>query len=150
KGFVTFGQTSFEDGYNLGKKSGENLMFHLTIRTEDVDRLLESPEHEAEAAGYIQCERLGGRRWVDKRTFRLLIDSGDRNRKKMCYRLFFCGPEGQPLTLSGFKAVQDNAGPDIWKDTTTLFTNVFSGHLTEAAEASAEVSASGILRIEPL
>ena len=30
KGFVTFGETNFEDGYEKGKKTGDALMFHLT------------------------------------------------------------------------------------------------------------------------
>ena len=41
-------------------------------------------------------------------------------------------------------------GPDIWKDTTTLFVNVFGGHIEAAAEASTRVQAVGILRIEPM
>src|SRR5262249_4716019 len=65
-------------------------------------------------------------------------------------RLFFNGSDRKPYTLSGFKSVQDNAGPDIWKDTTTLFTNVFAGHITQDQEASSDVVAAGILRIELL
>lgn len=150
KGFVAFGQTNYEDGYQRGKADGSPLMFHLTIKTQDVDRFVASPEHEAEAIGFVRSDRLGGDRPVEKGVFNLFVDTADRNRKKMKYRLFFRDGDGKPVTLSGFKSVQDNVGPDIWKDTTTLFTNLFRGHLAAEQEAGTELLAAGILHIEPL
>lgn len=150
KGFVTFGATNYQDGYEQGKQADTALMFHLTIRTDDLDRLLDTPEHEAETIGYVACDRLGGRRPVERGTFNLFTDTADRNRKKMQYRLFFHDADDRPLTLSGYKSVQDDTGPDVWKDTTTLFTNVFAGHIGAAQEAGAELVAAGILRIEIL
>ena len=150
KGFVTLGQTDFQDGYDQGKSSGTSLMFHLTIRSDDLDGFLSSPEHQAETIGYVDAACYGGKRVVEKGTFNLFVHAADRNRREMRYRLFFRDGAGQPLTLSGFKNVQDDVGPDIWKDTTTLFVNVFGGHIEAAAEASARVQAVGILRIEPM
>ena len=150
KGFVTFGQSNYEDGYAQGKQNNTDLMFHLTIRTSDIDRFLDHPEHEAEAIGYIRCSQLGGQRPVEKGTFNLFIDTADLNRKKMQYRLFFSDEKGKPYTLSGYKSVQNDVGPDIWKDTTTLFTNVFAGHISQEHEAGATVVAAGIIKIEPL
>ena len=37
----------------------------------------------------------------------------------MLYRLFLRGGDGRPLTLSGFKVVEDDPGSDLWTDTTT-------------------------------
>jgi cholesterol oxidase len=148
KGFVAFGQTNYEEGYKEGKEADTYLRFHLTIKTDDLDRFLRAPEHEAKAIGYIECEQLGGRRPVEKGTFNLFVDSADLNRKKMTYRLFMRDTNGQPLTLSGFKSVQDNVGLDVWKDTTTLFTNIFGGHISQDQEPSAPVMAAGILRIK--
>jgi cholesterol oxidase len=150
KGFATFNQTNYEDGYKQGKQDGTALMFRLTIKISDLDDFVASPEHEAEAIGYVKCEQLGGKRPVEEGTFNLFIDAADLNRKKMCYRLFFRDADGRVLTLSGFKAVQDNVGPDIWKDTTTLYTNIFKGRITQEKEAAAEIVAAGILRIELL
>jgi cholesterol oxidase len=65
----------------------------------------------------------------------------------MLYRLFFRDGAGHPLTLSGYKLIEDNAGFDVWRDTTTLFTRVLRGHVDEAGETGAEVVASGVLRI---
>jgi cholesterol oxidase len=42
------------------------------------------------------------------------------------------GTDGQPYALDGFKAIQDDPGQDVWKDTTTLFTTIYLGTTTEA------------------
>ncbi len=148
KGFVTFGQSNYQDGFEQGKKAGTALGFHLTIITDDIDKFVESAEHEAEAIGYILCDQLGGKLKVEKGIFNLFVDTEDRNRRKMKYRLFFKDSKGKPLTLSGFKNVQDDVGPDIWKDTSTLYANIFAGQVPEEKEASSEIIATGILHIE--
>jgi hypothetical protein len=55
----------------------------------------------------------------------------------MLYRLFFSDAQGNPLTLSGFKYIKDDPGLDIWHDTTTLFTRVLNGHVSQEEEAAA-------------
>jgi len=148
KGYVAFGQTNYQDGFDQGRRDGHFLMFHLTIRTDDVDHFASSPEHQAEALGYVQCDKLGGRRPVETGVFNLFVDTADNRRKKMKYRLFFHDDHGRPLTLTGFKDVQDIVGNDVWKATTTLYTNILEGHVTAAQEATATVVAVGIIHIE--
>ena len=53
----------------------------------------------------------------------------------MRYRLWFRDCAGSPLTLSGFKDVGDDAGLDMWKDTTSLSTTLLDGHVPEPAPA---------------
>ncbi len=148
KGFVTFGATNFQDGYDQGRAAGTALMFHLTIRTEDLDRFLSSTDHEAAAMGYVACDQFGGRRPVERGTFNLFVDTADRNSKKMRYRLFFRDAEGRPLTLTGFKLAQMVVTPEVWANTTTLYTNIFSGHVEADQESSAQLVAAGIIHIE--
>ncbi len=147
KGFATFGNTNYDDGYRLGKENGSDLMFHLTIQTDDVHGFLASREREAVATGYVKGTQLGGKRLVEQGTFNLLVDTNDCNRKDMLYRLFFRDTDDQPLTLSGFKRIKNNPGPDIWQDTTTLYTNIFRGHITQEEEASGELVSAGMLHI---
>jgi predicted acylesterase/phospholipase RssA len=147
KGFVSPGQADYDTAAHEGKRAGGALMFHLTITTEDVDRFVTHPEHEARAEGYIRCEAFGGERPVEQGTFNLFVDQADPARKVMLYRLYFRDGAGQPLTLSGFKDIKEDPDTDVWADTTTLFTHVLRGHVPAAAEASAEVVATGILRI---
>src|SRR5690606_24652253 len=109
------------------KENDTGLMFQLAIRTDDIDRFVQNPNHQASAEGYIQCDILGGRCPVTEGTFNLFVDTSDQNKRKMLYRLFFRDGDGSEKTLSGFKSIQDNVGPDIWGDTTTLYVNLFEG-----------------------
>lgn len=150
KGYVAAGQHATQAGHDLGKADNSWLNFRLTIRTEDLDRFLNEAKHPAQAIGYVEGPLIGGRYPVLKGEFNLFADSGDRNRKTMLYRLFFEDAAGRPLTLSGTKHIQNNPGPDLWADTTTLHTNLFNGHIASADEATATVAASGLLHIQPL
>ena len=94
----------------------------------DVDRFVSDPRREASAKGYVKCEALGGELPVEKGLFNLFVDQGDPSFKRMLYRLF-PRSDGRPLTLSGFKVVEDDPGSDLWTDTTTLFTRILRGHV---------------------
>jgi hypothetical protein len=145
-GHVTFGESDFARGAQTGRDGSEFLKFHLTIEVADMDRFSTDPMRQAGAVGYLQCDALGGRLPVEKGVFNLFVDSGP-GVKRMLYRLWFRDGVGHPLTMTGYKLVENDAGFDLWKDTTTLFTKVLKGHVDEAGDATAELVASGILRI---
>lgn len=148
KGYVAFGETDFEQGRQKGQAGGTYLMFHLTIAAPDVTRFVQDPSHEGTAVGYVRCAALGGDRPVLKGVFNLFVDTGTAATRRMLYRLFFEDAEGRPVTLTGFKQVHDDpGGPEIWKDTSTLFTRILRGHVEARDEASAEVLAAGIINI---
>jgi hypothetical protein len=145
-GHVTFGESDFARGAQTGRDGSEFLKFHLTIEVADMDRFSTDPMRQAGAVGYLQCDALGGRLPVEKGVFNLFVDSGP-GEKRMLYRLWFRDGVGHPLTMTGYKLVENDAGFDLWKDTTTLFTKVLKGHVDEGGDATAELVASGILRI---
>ncbi len=145
-GHVTFGETDFARGAAKGREGSEFLKFHLTIEVADMDRFSTDPMRQAGAIGYLQCDALGGRLPVEKGVFNLFVDSAP-GVKRMLYRLWFRDGVGHPLTMTGYKLVENDAGFDLWKDTTTLFTHVLQGHVEESGDATAEVVASGILKI---
>jgi hypothetical protein len=145
-GNVTFGETDYARGAQAGRDGSEHLLFRLTIEVADIDRFARDPLRPAGAIGYVHCDALGGRLPVEKGDFNLFVDAAP-GVKHMLYRLHFRDGVGHPLTLSGFKLVENDAGLDVWKDTTTLFTRVLQGHVDAAGEASAEVVAAGVLRI---
>ena len=145
-GHVTFGESDFARGAQTGRDGSEFLKFHLTIEVADMDRFSTDPMRQAGAVGYLQCDALGGRLPVEKGVFNLFVDSGP-GVKRMLYRLWFRDGVGHPLTMTGYKLVENDAGFDLWKDTTTLFTKVLKGHVDEGGDATAELVASGILRI---
>jgi hypothetical protein len=145
-GHVTFGETDFERGANAAREGAAALMFHLTIEVEDMESFAHDPLRPAVARGYVQCDALGGRLPVQQGWFNLFVDVAP-GVKHMLYRLWFADGVGHPLTLTGFKLVADDAGFDVWKDTTTLFTRVFQGHVAEGDDDTARELAAGILII---
>lgn len=157
KGYITFGELDYEKGAKAGKKSGNSIMFHLTITVDGVNRFVTDPHHDTnDVKGYVKCDALGGERPVESATFNLFIDDQDPAIKRMFYRLSFSDDKGNPLTLSGFKLIKDDPGFDLWHDTTTLFTRILNGHLSADEEVAAAkdpeklkqmVKASGIIII---
>ena len=145
-GHVTFGESDFARGAAPERDGAGALKFHLTIVVDDIERFSSDPTRRATAHGYLDCDALGGRLPVERGIFNLFVDT-EPGVKRMLYRLWFRDGAGHPLTLSGFKLVKDDAGFDVWKDTTTLFTRVLRGHVDEQQEPSAEIVASGVLRI---
>jgi hypothetical protein len=150
KGYITFGENDYERGAREGRKSGTRLMFHLTIEVDDLDRFAADPRREATAEGWVGCDALGGKLPVEKGGFNLFVDEEDPATKRMLYRLFFRDGAGHPVTLTGHKVVRNDPSADVWTDTTTLYTRVLQGHVSEAEERGAQVVASGIIRIAPL
>ena len=147
-GHVDFGEYDYAAGAARGRAKSTALMFHLTIEVEDLARFVVMPDHQAAARGWIDSDAFGGRLPVKLGVFNLFVDQRDPSDKRMLYRLWFRDGAGRPLTLVGHKVVRDDAGLDLWRDATTLYTRVLAGHVKEDA-ADAETIASGVLRVSP-
>jgi cholesterol oxidase len=145
-GHVTFDETDFNRGAVSDRPGASFFKFHLTIAVDDIARFGGDPLRAAGAFGWVEGDAFGGRLPVEHGEFNLFVDV-EPGVKHMLYRLFFRDSVGHPLTMSGFKLVRDDAGFDVWRDTTTLFTRVYRGHVSAAEEAGAELVASGVLRI---
>ena len=150
RGFLTKGETDYQKGYDAGKKAHADSMVHLTIRLDDVDRFVTDPQHEATITGEFKSTLFGGSRPVQDGTFNLFVDIDDATRKAMYYRIWFTDPQGQELTLVGFKDVKDDPGRDEWEDTTTLFTRILTGHVNADQDSASTIVASGIIKIQLL
>ena len=147
KGYITFAETDYDQGFRQGRKDNRNIMFHLTIKIDGVNRFVTNPDHEAAVEGYISCSALGGKLPVLKGSFNLFVDEQDPVKKRMLYRLYFNDSKGNPLTLSGFKEIKDDPEFDLWSDTTTLFTRILKGHVSAENESTSEIIAAGIINI---
>ncbi|MGH8535131.1 MAG: patatin-like phospholipase family protein [Gammaproteobacteria bacterium] len=146
-GYVGFGAADYRDGFDQGRADESRVELHMSIRVDGVNRFITMPEHQAAIEGVVLCERLGGRRPISRGTFNIFVDDGDPARKKVTYRVFFDDAQGNTLTLSGFKDLHDDARVDVLSDTTVLFTKIYRGMVLGDEEGSAEVVASGILRV---
>jgi cholesterol oxidase len=145
-GHVTFGETDFARGAQPDREGSAAFKFHLTIEVEDIESFATDPLRPATAVGYVECDALGGRLPVEQGWFNLFVDV-EPGVKHMLYRLWFRDGVGHPVTMTGFKLVSDDAGFDVWKDTTTLFTRVLQGHVAEGDDEAAQAIASGIIII---
>jgi predicted patatin/cPLA2 family phospholipase len=150
KGYVGLGASDFQTGFQQGRKDDNQLSVHLTVHVDGVNRFVTRPEHDATITGTVSCKALGGEREVSEGHFNLFVDQTNASEKRMLYRLFFTDGGGRKLTLTGFKEVRDDPGIDLWKDTTTLFTNVLEGHIAEGQDGGAARIASGIISIHLL
>lgn len=148
-GYISLGEADPWQGHDQGRQDDARLTFRLTISTEDVRRFVADPAHTAAAEGWVECEALGGRLAVERGEFHLFV-ADSPHRRKMLYRLWFHDGAGHPLTLRAHKVVTDDPGADVWADTTTLLTQILIGHVEAHTDASAVVTAAGVLRIRPL
>ena len=150
RGFVSFGEDDFDQGFRAGKKSRTDLMFHVTVLMDDIERFVKDELHPGTITGHVQCDALGGRLEVSEGWFNLFVEAGEHGeRKLMKYRLFLQDGTGHDITLRGFKEVENDPGFDLWADTSTLFTHIYKGHIAPEGDDQAEIIASGILHIRP-
>ncbi|HWM03782.1 MAG TPA: patatin-like phospholipase family protein [Actinophytocola sp.] len=114
------------------------LLLEVTIA--DVDRFVADPTHTARVEGTVVCPALGGRLPIRDGTVDLLVEKtvGDL---RMRYDLTAEDAAGRTLRLRGEKLVHHDTGPDLWRDTTTLYTTVHADQTEVAA---------GVLRLSPL
>ncbi|HYD59474.1 MAG TPA: alpha/beta fold hydrolase [Noviherbaspirillum sp.] len=147
KGYVSAEATTFADGYADGEKAGHTLALHVTVRIHDLHAFLNTPGHAGTLEGHVVCPLLGGVCTVQSGTFRLMPDTADRDRKVMYYQVYCTTPSGEQFTFVGNKQVQHTAPLDLWHDTTTLFVNVFRGHVDPDKPAQAPLWVTGIISL---
>jgi cholesterol oxidase len=120
--------------------------FTLTVVSDDLGELLDSPEHRARLLGTVTSPALAaGPLTASDGEFQLFV--ADENRigtRQMRYRMRLSSESGDTLFFHGFKVVRDDPGFDPWADTTTLFVTVYEGPDDRGAPVG-----EGVLRIHP-
>ncbi|MGQ5524075.1 alpha/beta hydrolase [Chitinimonas sp. PSY-7] len=146
-GYASLGGSSFTDGFEEGRKANLPLAIHVNVDVDDLAVFLTSSEHGARLTGYIEGPLVGGQAKVESGHFMLMPNTADLNRKIMNYRVYCVNEQGDRFTLAGQKEVQHHFGFDLWHDTTTLYTNLFVGHITPDQAPKADLLATGILSL---
>jgi hypothetical protein len=149
KGWLSFDETDFNQALHHGRRQGTQARMRLAIEVADLDRFIAGP-HLASARGYVHCDELGGRLETDQGSFELFATEPDERHLRMRYRLFLHDPLGRPLTLYGFKVMEDDPNYDSWHDVTRLFVRLWSGHVPEGEGRPEELVATGVLRVGAL
>ncbi|CAM5480424.1 hypothetical protein SNARM312S_03327 [Streptomyces narbonensis] len=148
-GRVAFGEHDVQEIPAPERGATADLALHVTVDIQGVDRFLADPEHEAAIRGEVVCQALGGRLPVERGSFQLFVERSDPQHLRMNYRLHFTDRAGHPLTLSGYKDVDEDSRRGVWQDTSVLHTRVLRGHVGADEESEAQVVACGAVRIRP-
>jgi len=143
-GYFAEGADDFKTGFEQGKKDDSDFAFVLTIRSDNVEKLLDERDHKAELTGTVQAPALSGDDLsVSDGVFNLFVEDSETNTRYMRYRMKLHAEEGKQYYFNGFKHIHDDPKFDVWEDTTTLFITVHDG-----ANEHAPVLGKGILKIK--
>lgn len=125
----------------LGKTANTPLIMHASISINDLDLFIADPHHTGSIVGQISFAPLGSNIPAQHGVFNLFSPTEQPNLKLMIYELAF-EYGGQNYYLAGKKEVRDDPGFDLWKDTTTLYTQLHKGR-----DKTSPVIGAGILTL---
>jgi cholesterol oxidase len=142
-------EVTAENAYAAGAARGEaqksSLRFILTLSTPDLPALEADTRHRMQMSGTVEAPALSPAALsVEHGYFELLPDDPERvGTKNMVYDMHLAAKDGKKYHFHGFKVVHDDAGPDVWPDTTTLYTTL------RRDDERGAVLGRGILHITP-
>jgi len=140
-GFL-LGETDPQSGADRGHAEGDALAMHAVISIDDLDRFIRVPEHPGGLAGTLDYPPLGAAGMASTSgVFNLFSPSGDPTMTYMVYEMGF-RLDAKDYYLAGKKEVRQAAITDMWKATTTLYTQLHLG-----ADSSGPVIGAGILTL---
>lgn len=136
----------FELGEKQGKSDRSPLGFLLTIASDDLDKMIADPKHEARASGTVTAPALSlFPMTVTEGAFNLFCpDLSHVETSNMFYRMKMTSKEGKDFFLSGFKVVKTDPAARAWPELSTLYVTVYAG-----SDDKAPISGCGILHILP-
>lgn len=154
RGYFMRGESDCRRAARRGRTAGNRMTARLRIRTNDLDAFLTSPEHRCGLNGYIDAPFLGGGEMLTTGgSFQLFVN--DRSdgltvpsrvitaHKKMIYSIQFTADDGVSYVLEGKKLINDETGLAVWRDTTTLFIQIYEVR----GNGKLQFYGSGILRV---
>jgi cholesterol oxidase len=140
-GFI-LGEVDPQSGAERGHAEGDALAMHATIQIQDLDRFIAIPEHLGGLKGTIDFPPLGATGIPSTSgVFNLFSPSDAPDTKYMVYELGF-RLDAKDYYLAGKKIVKQAPITDMWKATTTLYTQLHQG-----ADKTGPVIGAGILTL---
>ncbi|MBZ4421149.1 GMC oxidoreductase [Myxococcus sp. RHSTA-1-4] len=103
--------------------------FILTVEAGDLDAVFADPLHALSMSGSVQAPVLSSRPLaVEGGVLHLMTRDGARQGgRRMRYQLPLVSESGERFFVDGYKDVHDDAGLDLWVDTTRLRVSVYRG-----------------------
>jgi len=151
-GWVSFSERDYNPALVEGKRSGTRCTVYAVVEIDDLDAFLADPRRAARLRGALDCPRLGPRAEGEAGSFQLFAPAPDSRRRRISYRLLARDPDGRPLTVSGFKLLEDDPNHDVWRDSSRLLVRILAGHVAadEEKDDDPRVLATGVVRLMPL
>ncbi|RKH00618.1 patatin-like phospholipase family protein [Corallococcus carmarthensis] len=136
-GPLAMGTSDPEAGAHDGRSTPFTM--HCTITIDDMEAFIRDPDHTARLVAHVQYKPLGMDLPVREGSFNLFRATDDPRTKIMTYGLRFQA-NGQDYFLDGTKTLRDDPGPDLWRDTTRLYS-----YLHQGPDARGPVVGAGVL-----
>ncbi len=146
RGFFAKGATDYQAGEDKGQQQGSKFEFTLTIASDDLEDMLQNPDHPAGMTGTATVTALSDKPLtVSEGQFQLFVKNpADVDTRNMNYRMKMTTAGNRDYFMTGFKVVPTDPAWDVWRDTSTLYITVYDG-----ASDTAPVLGKGILHILP-
>ena len=138
--------SDYQEASEQGKQGNSPCEFTLTVKSADLDQMLNDPNHTATLSGSVTAPALSSEPMeVVRGEFHLFVPDPERvETRLMQYRMLLVGSKDDKYLFEGFKVVRDDGVFNIWHDTSTLYVTVFRGEQPECP-----IAAKGILHILP-
>ena len=141
QGYFSLDATDPEAGAAAGQKAGTTLAIHVTVTVRDLDRFVKDPGHHGSLVGTVDFAPLAMAMPTGEGVFKLFAPADEADTTLMVYELPFTHA-GQAYYLAGAKKIHDDPGFDLWSDTTTLYTRLFTG-----TDTTGKLVGAGVLRL---
>ena len=123
-GGFSLGETDPATGATKG--NGNVLSMHGSVTIDDIDRFIADPEHAGVLDVVMDWPTFGMGLAAPGGVFNLFSPSNDQKTKLMVYE-WGLDHDGKPYYFAGHKNVTVHPIFDVWKDTTTLYTQLHEG-----------------------
>lgn len=123
-GALALGETDPVAGAGKGRHTP--FTFHATISVDDMDAFIRDPQHAARLVAHVSYPPFGENIPVQEGSFNLFRPGDSPDTRLMTYGMRFTHA-GREYFLSGTKTIHDDKGPDLWRDTTRLFSQLHEG-----------------------
>jgi hypothetical protein len=122
---------------------------HARVTIKDLDAFIADPDHLGGLSGSVDFTPFGSGLAAPDGVFNLFSPTSDPALKLMIYELGF-EHEGKSFYLAGHKKVRDAAPTELWKATTTLYTQLHEGTNKEGPVVGAGVLSLGVRQLMAL
>ena len=145
-GGFRLGATDPHAGQKAGEKAGSHFVMHGVISIDNLATFIASDNHAASLRGTVEFTPFGGPIDAPTGIFKLFAPTENPELKLMVYQLGF-EHQGKSYYMAGQKNVRDDPVFDLWKQTTTLYTQLHEGTSTSDPVVAAGVLSLGVRQL---